>query len=250
MSGEPVGPVREAALSEAFVRLADTMVADYDVIDLLAGLSADCVALLGVDTAGLLLADSRGAPRAVASSSEEARFMELYEVQADEGPCMDCLRTSSQIIAADIDHARSRWPCFAPHALEAGFHAVHAVPLRLREQTVGALNLFTYAPGELSAADLHAAQALADVATIGILHERAIRSQEGVTAQLQGALVSRVVIEQAKGVLAERGNLDMAAAFKQLREHARRTQQRLTLLAEAVVARDADIDAILRVTQL
>jgi transcriptional regulator with GAF, ATPase, and Fis domain len=245
MSSEPIGPKREAALSDAFVRLADTLVADYDVIEFLSGLVGDCVTLFAVDTAGVLLDDGRGAPRVVASSTEDTRLVELYEVQVAEGPCLDCLRSRAAVTVADLDDASERWPSFAPGALAAGFHAVHAVPLRLRNQTVGALNLFTSIPGELPAADLHAAQALADVAAIGILQERTIRSQETMTTQLQGALQSRVVIEQAKGVLADRGDLDMTAAFNYLRQHARSTNQRLSDLAASIAARTTPPDVVL-----
>jgi transcriptional regulator with GAF, ATPase, and Fis domain len=245
MSGEPVGPKREAALSAAFVRLADTLVADFDVIEFLSGLVGDCLTLFAVDTAGVLLDDGSGAPRVVASSTEDTRLVELFEVQVDEGPCLDCFRTRAPVVVAELDDASGRWPSFAPGALAAGFHAVHAVPLRLRNQTVGALNMFTAAPGELPAADLDAAQALADVAAIGILQERAIRSQATVTTQLQGALHSRVVIEQAKGVLADRGNLDMASAFSYLRRHARRTNQRLSDVAAGIAARTISPDVVL-----
>ncbi|HEY2203989.1 MAG TPA: GAF and ANTAR domain-containing protein [Pseudonocardia sp.] len=245
MTEAHTGAEREAVLCAAFVQLADTWAADYDVIDRLAGLSHDCVALFNVDAAGLLLADGRGAPRVVASSTEDARLVEMFELQADEGPCLDCLRTSTAVLTADLEQARDRWPRFVPRTLAAGFHAVHAVPLRLREDTVGALNMFTVAPGDLPRADLHTAQALADVAAIGILRERAIRTQQTVTVQLQAALNSRVIIEQAKGILAERGNLDMAEAFTLLRAHARSTNQRLTDLAREIVTRTADTRAIL-----
>jgi transcriptional regulator with GAF, ATPase, and Fis domain len=245
MSSDPVRAQREAALSAAFVRLADTLVADFDVIEFLSGLVGDCVTLFAVDTAGVLLDDGRGAPRAVAASTEDTRLVELFEVQIAEGPCLDCLRTRAPVTVADLNDARERWPSFTPRALAAGFHAVHAVPLRLRNQAVGALNMFTATSGELPAADLDAVQALADVAAIGILQERAIRSQVTVTTQLQGALQSRVVIEQAKGVLADRGNLDMATAFNYLRQHARRTNQRLSDLAASIAARTISPDIVL-----
>ncbi|GAA4883914.1 GAF and ANTAR domain-containing protein [Actinomycetospora straminea] len=237
MSGQPQGAPREAALTDALVRLADTLVDDFDVIDLMVELTADCVALFAVDTAGLLLADGRYRPRVVAASTEETRLVELFELQADEGPCLECLRSSRRVSEPDLVEATARWPGFAPRALDAGFRAVHAIPMRLRRQTIGALNLFTASPGDLPAADVLAAQALADVATISVLQNQASVSRRDVTAQLQLALDSRIVIEQAKGVLAERGGLDMTTAFDRLRKYARHHRLRLSGLAEDIAAR-------------
>lgn len=239
MTGESYGTAREAALTDALVRLADTLVDDFDVVDLMASLAADCVALFAIDTAGLLLDSGHHTPRVVASSTDDTRLLELFELQADEGPCLDCLRSSRRISAPDLEQEQ-RWPLFAPRALDAGFRAVHAVPLRLRAHTIGALNLFRASPGDLPPADLRAAQALADVATISVLQNETATSQRDVTAQLQRALNSRVVIEQAKGVLAERGGLDMSTAFDRLRDHARRHHLRLTDLAGDVVSRRVD----------
>jgi GAF domain-containing protein len=211
---------RERVLAEAFVSLADTLVADYDVIELLHRLCSDCVALLPVDAADLLLSDQRGALQVVSSSTEQAHLVELFQLQVDEGPCLDCFRTSQPVVSRDL-RRETRWPRFVGRALEAGYRSVHALPLRLRSETIGGLNLFGSTPRELSAVDLGLGQALADVATIGILHERAIRRQEIVAEQLQVALNSRVVIEQAKGMLAERADVDLATAFDLLRGHAR-----------------------------
>jgi transcriptional regulator with GAF, ATPase, and Fis domain len=235
---------RERVLAEAFVSLADTLVTDFDVIDLLHRLCTDSVTLLPVDAAGLLLSDQRGTLRVVSSSTEQAHLVELFQLQANEGPCLDCVRTSRQIISADLSE-ESRWPRFVERARQAGYRAVHALPLRLRSETIGGLNLFGNTPGALSAHALRVGQALADVATIGILQERAVRRQEVLAEQLQAALNSRVIIEQAKGMLAERGQIDLAEAFDVLRAHARSRQQRLSDLARDVVAGATIPDSLL-----
>jgi GAF domain-containing protein len=225
---------RERVLTEAFVSLADTLVTDYDVIDLLHRLCSDSVTLLPVDAAGLMLSDQRGTLRVVSSSTEQAHLVELFQLQANEGPCLDCFRTSRQVVSADLGH-EAHWPRFVEHARQAGYRSVHALPLRLRSETIGVLNLFGRAPGALSPQALRVGQALADVATIGILQERAVRRQEVLAEQLQAALNSRVIIEQAKGMLAERGQIDLPQAFALLRSHARAHQQRLSDLARDVV---------------
>ena len=231
---------REGTLVDTFVRLADTLVADYDVVDLMTELSTKCVALFAVDTAGLLVDDGRGRLSVLASSDEDTRLLELFELQADDGPCLECLRTSRPVSAADLTR-EDRWPRFVPRALASGFGAVHALPLRLREQTVGALNLFTTAARELPVSDARAAQGLADIATISILQDRRARDQSTVTSQLQHALHSRVIIEQAKGVIAERAGVDMSAAFERLRSQARSSRRRLTDLAADIVARRVEV---------
>jgi GAF domain-containing protein len=236
---------REKTLAAAFVSLADTLVDDYDVIDLMHRLTTHCVELLPVDAAGLLLADRRGSLHVVSSSTEHARVVELFQLETDEGPCLDSFRSSRPVTAPDLREAVARWPRFAVLAQAEGFRSVHAVPLRLRSQTIGALNLFGARPGALPAADLRLGQALADVATIGILQERAIRDRDMLAEQLQGAVTSRVIIEQAKGVLAERGGLNMAEAFAVLRGHARRTNQRLSDLARDIVNRTVSTDQMI-----
>jgi GAF domain-containing protein len=232
---------REQRISRAFVALADTMVDDYDVIDLLdrlVGYSAD---LLSADAAGLVLADNRGALRAVAASSEDAELTELLQLQSDEGPCLDCYRTSAVVRADDIAEAADRWPAFVAALANGGaYRSVHALPLRLRGQAIGALNLFHRAPGPLPEDDLVLGQALADVATIGILSERLIRRGEAVNEQLQTALNSRVVIEQAKGVLAQHAGVDMNQAFDLLRRYARGNNLRLADVARRLTVGGLD----------
>ncbi len=222
-------------LAETFVELTDTMVADFDVIDFLHILTDRSVQLLDVSAAGLLLADPRGELRVVAASSEAARLLELFQIQNDQGPCLDCFRTGEPVQAEDLTDAESLWPRFTAPARRAGFAAVQALPMRLREQVVGALNLFRASPGAFSAADIRVGQALADVATIGLLHERSMRHSDTLNEQLQTALNSRVIIEQAKGKLAERLSLDMDQAFSLLRDHARNRNLRLSELAQAFV---------------
>ncbi len=239
---------RETALAEAFVGLADTLVAGFDVIDLLHRLTEVCVKLLRVDAAGLLLSDQRSGLQMMASSSESSRLLELFQLQNDEGPCLDCYRTGLPVAAIDMAAATRRWPRFAAQAQTEGFGAVHAIPLRLRAETIGALNLFRERPGELPAGDLQVAQALADVATIGILQERAVHRGEMLAEQLQAALNSRVIIEQAKGVLAERGQLGMDQAFTRLRRHARTHNRRLSDVARAVVEGTVDLDELMQVS--
>jgi transcriptional regulator with GAF, ATPase, and Fis domain len=222
-------------LSDAFVELADTLVADFDVIDFLQLLTERSVQLLDASAAGVLLADPRGELRLVAASTEAARVLELFQLQNDQGPCLDCFRGGEPVAAPDLTTARQRWPQFAAAAAQAGFAAVHALPMRLRSQVIGALNLFRASAGSFSREDVRVGQALADVATIGLLQERSARRGETLSEQLQGALNSRVVIEQAKGKLAERLGLDMDQAFTVLRSHARNRNLRLSDLAQAFI---------------
>jgi transcriptional regulator with GAF, ATPase, and Fis domain len=222
-------------LSDTFVGLADTMVADFDVIDFLHMLTDRSVALLAASAAGVVLADPRGELRVAAASSEAAGLVELFQIQNDQGPCLDCFRTGQPVTAADLADADQRWPRFAAAAVQAGFRTVEALPMRLRDQVVGALNLFRAAPSPFAAADLRIGQALADVATIGLLQERSLRRTEILAEQLQGALNSRVIIEQAKGKLAERRSIDMEDAFRMLRDYARNSNQHLTDVARNFV---------------
>ena len=224
-------------LAQTFVELADTLVAGYDLMEFLQTLTDRCVELLEVDAAGLLLADGRGALRLVAASAEQARVVELFQIQNDEGPCLDCYRTGQAVIVSDIraDRAAARWPQFAAAAQEMGYAGVHAIPMRLRDQVIGTLNLFRTAPDGLDPAVVVAATALVDVATIGILQERAVRQQEVMAGQLQVALNSRVIIEQAKGVLAERLQVTPGEAFVILRRYARDHNHPLTGLAGDVI---------------
>jgi transcriptional regulator with GAF, ATPase, and Fis domain len=225
--------VRDAA--EAFVELADTLIDDFDVVDFLTQVTIRCAEVLGVSAAGVLLTDQRGALRVVAASTEKSRLLELLQIQIDEGPCPECFRTGRAIAVADLTTETVRWPRFAVEAMRTGFASVHALPMRLRTEAIGALNLFRTRPGLLDDETVRLGQALADVATIGLLQQRAIRRRETLAEQLQTALNSRIVIEQAKGVIAERRHLDMDRSFSLLRNAARRSNGRLSDLAQAVV---------------
>ncbi|MGZ3144380.1 ANTAR domain-containing protein [Lentzea chajnantorensis] len=215
---------RESRLLRALVQLADTLVDDYDVVDVLHRLVEHCVHLLDATAAGLMLSDQHGGLRVVAYSSAQTHMLELFQLQASEGPCMDCVHSGEAVLVADLTTEVRRWPRFAPRAVEEGFASVHAVPMRLRRET-----------GLLNDEDLLVVRALADTATIGILQERAIRRGEVVTEQLQTALNSRVAIEQAKGVLAFAGDLEMEQAFHTLRSYARNGGRRLADVARELV---------------
>ncbi|MEY9904617.1 transcriptional regulator with GAF, ATPase, and Fis domain [Catenulispora sp. MAP12-49] len=225
---------RERQLVETFVEVADTLVDDFDVIDFLLTLAGRCVQLLDVDAAGITLVDQRGHLHAAAASTESARLVELFELQNDAGPCIDCCRSGSPVVNADLAANAQRWPRFAEAARDSGFVAVHALPLRLRETVIGALNLFSAQSRVLTEDDIRAGQALADVATIGILAQRGLHQAELLAAQLQSALNSRIVIEQAKGVLAERRQISVDEAFTLLRDHARQHNVRLSDVARDV----------------
>jgi transcriptional regulator with GAF, ATPase, and Fis domain len=222
-------------VSEAFVEMADTLVDDFDLMDFLHRVTARCADVLGVSAAGLLLTDQRGALRVVAASTEQTRLLELLQMQTDEGPCPECFHTGQPIAVADLGATGDRWPRFAALARQIGFASVHALPMRLRTDVIGALNLFHTEPKALSPSTVRLGQALADVATIAVLQARAIHFRDTLAEQLQTALNSRIVIEQAKGVIAERRQLDMAASFGVLRKAARDRNLRLSELARAVV---------------
>lgn len=228
---------REERLVDVFATLADTLIADYDVVDLLQTLVDTCASTLDVAAAGLLLADDSGELEVLASTSEESRLVETMQLGAEVGPCIECFRTASVVSLTDLEEGPPEWEPFREAAREQGFTGVHAVPLRLRETTIGALNLFLASNISLGERDLRAAQALADVATIGILHERTLRASDAAREQLQQALNSRVTIEQAKGILAYTHDVPMAEAFELLRHHARSNQQPIALVARQLVER-------------
>ena len=225
-------------LSDVFVEVADTLVADFDLVDFLQQLTDRAAAISGAGAVGLLLADHRQTLRFMASSNESGRVLELFELQHAEGPCVDCFTTQEPVINADLRHANERWPLFAPRAIELGFESVHAFPMRLRDHIIGALNIFGASGHRFEQGDVRIVQALADVATIAILQERSIARAEALTEQLQGALNSRIVIEQAKGALAQKEGVSVDAAFELLRGQARSTGRRIVdVAAELLEAR-------------
>ncbi len=222
-------------LSDVFVEVADTLVDDFDVIDFLHKLTEHAAAVSGADAVGLLLADQRGNLQFAAASHPNAELLELFQLQNSEGPCLDCFATKQPVINADLSRATDRWPRFAPLAAKAGYRSVHAFPMRLRDRTFGALNLFGTAETRYDPDEARVVQALADVATIAILQERSISHAEVLTEQLQGALNSRVVIEQAKGAVAAMEGIGVDEAFALLRQRARSTHRRLVDVARDVL---------------
>jgi len=232
-----VTKTREGQLVETFVTLADTLVADYDVVDLLHTLVEKCAALLEASAAGIVLSDGDGVLEVVASTNERSRLVEILQLRAGSGPCVESFTTGKAVAVADIERTGDTWPKFREGALSLGFASMHAVPLRLRATTIGSLNLFWDRTGGLSTGDTNTVQALADVATIGILQERAIRESDIVRQQLQHALSSRVLIEQAKGVVAYTHGVHMGDAFDIIRSHARANGLPLADVAEQIVHR-------------
>lgn len=224
----------QALLVQSLVDLADSLVDDFDVVDILSMLSDRCVRALSVTAAGVMLAAPSGALEVIASSSDAMRTLELFQLQSDEGPCLDAYRTGGQVVNLDLTAAGGRWPRFAPHATSEGFHSAHSFPMRLRRRTLGALNLLRRQPGALGEADIAAAQALADIATIAIVQHQVIIDAQTLNSQLSGALNSRVIIEQAKGRISQATDVDMDQAFHQLRHHARNHNLRLSDLASSI----------------
>jgi hypothetical protein len=222
-------------LARAFVGLADTLVADYDVVDLAQQLVDNAVSLLPIAAAGILLGDTNGELQSFAATSEMAGVLEQLQLRAGAGPCLDAYRSGQPVLVDDLSRGAAEWPEFATYATDCGFRAITALPMRLREHRIGGLNLFSEQPGRLPDASFAVGQALADVASIGIVHQRLLTRSDEVTQQLQTALDTRLIIEQAKGVLAERGSIHVDQAFALLRSHARRTNRRLSDLAHAVV---------------
>jgi GAF domain-containing protein len=230
------GPViREALAAATFVEIVDTLVTDFDVIEVLTLLSSRCVKILGASAAGILLADSSGQLRVIGASSEQIEILELFQIQNDDGPCLECFRTGRVVLNGDV-RTGSGWPGFAAESISAGFQSVCAVPLRLNALTLGCLNLFIAEPAPLSPQDVALAQALADVASIAIIQDRATRDAALREGHLQRALDSRIAIEQAKGMIAERNNVSMDEAFARMRAFARNSNRGLTEVAEALVS--------------
>jgi GAF domain-containing protein len=236
---------RERDVTRAFVSLSSSLANGYDVVDLLDELVGHCARLIDVDSAGLLLADGLGVLHVMAASSEVARLLEVFQLQRAEGPCRDCFRTGLPVSVPDLQDATEQWPEFVPAALAAGFASVHAVPMRLRDNTLGAMGMFGAVVGSLSEDNLSLAQALADVASVAIVQDKAVAERGAVVEQLQAALNSRVVIEQAKGIVAHVGDLEVGQAFVVIRQYARNHNERLTVVADAVVRRQLAVRVLL-----
>ncbi len=226
---------REDLLVSTFVELTDSLVDDFDIIDLLTVLAASCVKLDLADEAGVLLADDQGMLRVMGASNEATRLLELFQLQSDEGPCLEAFASGEMVSHPDLASAGDRWPLFAPEAVRTGFLSVNALPLRLRSVVIGAFNLFSNEIGGMRESDRAIARALADVAAIAILQDQALRASEVKAGQLQHALDSRVTIEQAKGMVSERTGLDMVESFAVIRKYARSQRRRLTQVAAEIV---------------
>lgn len=227
---------REQLLADTFLKLADTLVDDFDVIDVLTTLSGRCVELLDAAATGILLADTSGALQVMAASSEAANVLELFQIQNEEGPCLDAFRTGKAVAHGDL-RAVSPWPRFAAKAAGAGFGSVHAFPMVVRANVLGTLNLFMVDACPLEPLDVAIAQALAHAATLALLQNRIAEDRQRLTAQLQGALNSRITIEQAKGVISEMAQIGTDDAFLRLRAYARNHNTKLTEVAAGVVNR-------------
>src|SRR5256886_1424024 len=234
---------READVVRSLVEMADTLVDDYDVVDMLTGLADRCVHLLGVSAAGVMLASPAGSLALVASSSEAMRLLELFELQQQEGPCLDAFRTGERVGHENLDAGAGRWPSFAAAARKAGFASASALPLRLRDVTLGALNLLSVTRAPMAEADVIVARAFADLAALSIVQHRASAGAQLLNEQLSAALTSRVVIEQAKGVISERVDVDLGEAFARLRAYARNHNLRLTNVAQAATEGTLDPSA-------
>ncbi len=236
---------RERGVTEAFVGLATSLADGADVVDLLSGLAQDTTRLLDIASTGILLADPRSMLHVVAASSEATRDLEILQLQRRQGPCLDCYLTGRPVGVADLSAETTRWPLFVGAAVEAGFASLHAVPMRLRDRVLGTVGLFGTRTGALGEDDLRLGQALAYVAAVALVQEKAAADRAVINAQLQTALDSRVLLEQAKGVLSLRGGLDMDQAFAVLRSFARDNNLRLTEVARAVATRKLPAERLL-----
>jgi GAF domain-containing protein len=235
-------------LARVFVEVADTLVDEFDLIEFFQTLATHTAGLLDASPVGLLIADQRGRLEFMAASDENVKLLELFQVQEQEGPCLDAYRTGAPVVNADLRDAAARWPAFAPHAAAAGYRSVHAFPLRLRSEKIGALNVFsTKVGGRLDDHDIRIVQALADVASIGLLQQRAITRAELITEQLQGALNSRIIVEQAKGAVAQARGVSVDEAFDLIRRYSRSHSRRLSDVAQIIIT---DLSGIPELTGL
>ncbi|MCD4535531.1 GAF and ANTAR domain-containing protein [Nocardioides sp. cx-169] len=237
---------REHRIIRAFVEMSNELVDDYDVVDVLAQLTGHCAGLLDVASAGLLLADGRGVLHLAASSSERVHHLEVFQLQRDEGPCLDCFQGGEAVLVRDLADEEQRWPQFSRAARDSGFRSVHALPMRLTGHVLGALGLFGETPGVLNDEDLALAQALLHVATVAIVNERSAIDRATVNSQLQRALTSRIIVEQAKGVLAQASGLSMDDAFAGLRRYARDHGTKLSVIASQVVDRELQHQTVIQ----
>jgi GAF domain-containing protein len=237
-------PTRETRINSAFVAVADTLTTDFDVVDLLHTLVEQCTTILDADAGGLMLVDGGGRLQLMTSTSEGADLVEVMQLNADSGPCIDCFASGVAISVPDIERSGHRWPAFRKAAVQAGFLSVHATPLKLRGQIIGTMNLFGTRRGALSERDAAAAQALSDVATIGILQERLVREGAIVAEQLHRALDTRILVEQAKGIIAHSLSITMEESFAVIRTYARNNNFTIRSVAEGVSNRTLTAEGI------
>lgn len=232
-------------LAAVFVEVSDTLVSQFDIIEFLQMVTSRTADLIDAAAVGLLLADQHDELQFMAASDEATTLLELFQVQTEEGPCLEAFHTRAPVVIPDLQVAADRWPQFAPRAVEAGFRSVHAVPMHLRDQVIGAMNIFSTRTGGMEPNELVIVQSLADTATIGLIQERAIRRGEMLSEQLHAALNSRIVIEQAKGALSRIHGVDVDDAFLLMRDFARRNNQRLVEVATYVVTEPARVRGLI-----
>jgi GAF domain-containing protein len=237
-------PTRETRINSAFVAVADTLTNDFDVVDLLHTLVGECTTILDTDAGGLMLVDGSGRLQLMTSTSEAADFVEVMQLNADSGPCIDCFASGRSVSVTDIAESPDEWSEFREAALGAGFHSAHATPLKLRGQVIGTMNLFATRTGALTARDAAVAQALSDVATIGILQERLVRESTIVAEQLHRALDTRILVEQAKGIISHALSLTIEESFTLLRSYARNNNLTIRSVAEGVSNRTVTVETI------
>lgn len=237
-------PTREVRLIHAFTALTDALTKTYDTDDLLHTLLIECTRLISVDASGILILGQNGELQLVAATGEKTALVEVMQIDADAGPCVESVGSGRPVAVDDMRDDNGRWPRFRAAALNVGFRSVYAVPMSLRGETIGAMNLFSRNIGPLSENDAALAQSLAAVATIGIMHERILRESSAVTAQLQRALNSRILIEQAKGVLAATTALEIDDAFSAMRSFARSNSISIRTVASEIIAKSIDIEAL------
>jgi len=232
--------IAPARLAHVFVEVADSLVAGFDVIEFLHTVASRAAEISGNAEAGLVLADEKGRLHHIGSSDHGARLLELVQIQDEQGPCRDCY-VNGVVVDTDLGAAAGRWPLVAPRAVAAGFSSVHAFPMRLRDQVIGALNVFGQQPGALDLQVVGVLQALADIATIALLQEQAISRADLLNQQLQTALDNRVAVEQAKGAVAASLGVDVAEAFERMRRHARSARVPLIAYAHELLSHPARI---------
>lgn len=228
---------RDSTLFSALVEMADAAAAGYDVVELADSLVSTCVRLLGVDNAGFMLDDQRGSLEILASTSEETHLLELLELSDNQGPCLAAFRTGAMVSLVDLTPRTKLWPAFTAEALRQGIRTTYAMPISLRGRVIGALNLFKTSPGPLDAATLQVAYVLANMAAIGIINHWTLQQQELLNEQLQTALQSRIIVEQAKGIIAAQSNVEIQDAFGMLRAAARSARRPVSELAHEIVER-------------